>query len=910
VLAVGNATPSPGPVNLGNFRVGAQGAVTNLAVQNTTNVTGAEQLGIASAVATAGFAATNVVGSGLIAPGASQAGAVTVRASGSGTAGVNSGSVTIAYATDGTNVNAAFTRQAANQQVINLTATGFNVAAGSASPGPINLGNFRVGQAGGVAPQSQNVTVANTVAGPFTESLGIGSASVNNAAFTLTNNLGSGLIVAGGSNAAALNVARTGGAAGLNSGTLAIQYTSDGTGTSGLAAINANSQNITVNATGYQVAAGQLSTAPLSFGTVQVGQTVSQTLSISNIASGTAGFVEDLNARFGTATGTGAAQVSGAGQIAGLVAGATNSAAMVVSVNTSTAGTIAASIPVNFFSAGAVGGVSNGLGELGVGGANYGVSGIIQAGGQVINQASPVINTAQPINLGNVRIGAVSPTASLSVTNQATVAPQAALNASIAGNAPITAAGSFNLLAPGATNNTSLQVGMNTSQAGAINGTATVSFVSDASNVGNCAPNCQLTLASQNVQVTGGVYRLANPTGLTPSVTLAARVGDAVPAAAIGVTNASPDAFTEGLKATFTGAPVNVATQGSIGNLAAGLTDTTSMRVGLASTATAGTFAGPVQVRFDSTGAGTTGAADVQVGSSTVAFTGRVYTPAVGALDTGSVDFGIVRVGDAVAPRSVTVTNTAAASPLNDTLRASMGTASAGFTAAGSVGGLGAGASNAPGTLTVGVNTAVAGVFNGAAQVAFSSQNPDLADLALTGVSVGLDVQVNRLAHALLGQVGGDGTLSSAGNVFTLDLGSLLVGSGLLDSELFLQNLVADPADSLRGGFSLANVDDFQTSGFASLLELAPNQRQEGLMIAFNPLVEGLFEDTILFQGVSFNASDPAGLQLADITLRIRARVVRDAEVPEPATLALLALGLGLLFATRRRPHLRRVTLH
>ena len=41
------------------------------------------------------------------------------------------------------------------------------------------------------------------------------------------------------------------------------------------------------------------------------------------------------------------------------------------------------------------------------------------------------------IALGNVRVGDVSPSATVSVTNQATAAPQAALTASIAGNGPI-----------------------------------------------------------------------------------------------------------------------------------------------------------------------------------------------------------------------------------------------------------------------------------------------------------------------------------------------------------------------------------------------------------------------------------------------------------------------------------------
>ncbi len=50
---------------------------------------------------------------------------------------------------------------------------------------------------------------------------------------------------------------------------------------------------------------------------------------------------------------------------------------------------------------------------------------------------------------------------------------------------------------------------MNTATAGSRNGTATLSLVSDASNVGGCEPNCQLNLPSQNVNITGGVYQIA-----------------------------------------------------------------------------------------------------------------------------------------------------------------------------------------------------------------------------------------------------------------------------------------------------------------------------------------------------------------------------------------------------------------
>ena len=50
---------------------------------------------------------------------------------------------------------------------------------------------------------------------------------------------------------------------------------------------------------------------------------------------------------------------------------------------------------------------------------------------------------------------------------------------------------------------------MNTSTAGSRNGTATVTLVSDANNVGGCGSNCLLTLASQNVSITGAVYQVA-----------------------------------------------------------------------------------------------------------------------------------------------------------------------------------------------------------------------------------------------------------------------------------------------------------------------------------------------------------------------------------------------------------------
>ena len=299
------------------------------------------------------------------------------------------------------------------------------------------IANQRVG-----GTNSTALTVANTAdAGAFTEGL---NASVGGTSGDAATNGGSIALLGGGaSDSASITTGVDTATAGAKTGSVTLNLASDGTGTSGLGTLALADQTVQVQGDVFALAEGQLNTAPLNFGTVQVNQLVNQTLSISNIATGPLGFVEDLNASFGASSGTGAGQINGSGAITGLVAGATDAGSMTLSVNTQTAGTINGAIAVDYFSAGAVGGVSNGLGILGVGSDSFAVEGLIQTMANVVDQADPVINTASPVNLGNVRIGAASPTASISVTNQATGNNQAALDASIAGNGGVTGAGSF-----------------------------------------------------------------------------------------------------------------------------------------------------------------------------------------------------------------------------------------------------------------------------------------------------------------------------------------------------------------------------------------------------------------------------------------------------------------------------------
>jgi len=153
----------------------------------------------------------------------------------------------------------------------------------------------------------------------------------------------------------------------------------------------------------------------------------------------------------------------------------------------------------------------------------------------------------------------------------------------------------------------------------------TLNYQSDGTGTSGLAA---IGAGSQTVNVSGDVYRTANPLLNTLSLTLAARVGDAAPSAGVSVANISPDVYTEGLMADIGTVANGFTAGGNIANLVAGGSDASSLQVAL-NTGTAGSFGGTAAVNFVSTGAGATGAADVGVGTGTVNLTGRVYTPAV-----------------------------------------------------------------------------------------------------------------------------------------------------------------------------------------------------------------------------------------------------------------------------------------
>ena len=237
---------------------------------------------------------------------------------------------------------------------------------------------------------------------------------------------------------------------------------------------------------------------------------------------------------------------------------------------------------------------------------------------------------------------------------------------------------------------------------------------------------------------------------------------------------------------------------------------------------------------------------------------GRVYTPAVAQVNTGVVDFGIVHKGDVVTARNVSVTNTAAIAAPNDVLVGTIGGAAGPFTASGSLAGVAAQGSDTS-SFSVGLSTANAGVFNGSANAAFASRNPDMADLALGNSTVTLKAQVNNFATLALQRVAGAGSLSASAGGYILDFGTIQLGSAGLMAELGVFNVASGPADLLNGSFAFGAGAGFTFDGFGPFAGMAAGDGRDGLDIVFGSSSLGSFSQTFTISSFGSNASGYQG---------------------------------------------------
>jgi hypothetical protein len=862
--AVGNATPN-GTITLGNFRVGQPGGVApqSQAIGITNTVAGpfTEGLGVASAsVNNAAFNLTNTIGSNLVAAGATNSAALNIARAG-GSAGVNTGTIAIQYTTNGAGTSGLAAINS-NAQNITVNATGYNLATGNAAPaGPVTLGNFHVGVAGGAAPQNTAINVTNQAAATFSEQLAVASASVNNAAFTVTNNIGSNLVNGGATFNNALNVSRAGGVAGINTGTVAIQYASDGANTSGFSAINTNSQQITVNATGYNLAQSSV-VGPINLGVRHVGDnggSITQALSITNIAT-PGSFTEGLNSSFGAYTGSGGTlNPTFSGSITNLAAGSTSNA-MTVTLSTAVAGSVSGNINIRQASNGSI----SGLGDTQLADQNPLVSGSVSL--TVTNLAQAQINNAQPIAFGNVRQNAVLTPQTVSVTN---AAPVGAFTEGLIGSAVgttgigIIAAGSFgapgNSLAPGQTNpgnppgSSSITVSIDTSSAGAKSGNAVLNFKSDGTAF---AGGVVSDLGNTNVAVSGNVFRLATGAATPAPLDLGSfRLTTPTATGSLNVKNAAAnDGFSEqlGIQSISSANALFTATN-NLGatRINAQSTVNGAVSIGLGTGLTAGVNSGSVNIQYLSDGTVSGTGAPINSNLQNVALTATGYNTAVGnATPNGTISLGNFRVGQpgGIAPQSqaIGITNTVAG-PFTESLGvASASVNNAAFNLTNAIGsGLVAAGTTTNNALNIARTGGSAGVNTGTIAIQYTSDGTGTSGLAAIN-SNAQNITVNATGY--------NAAVGSAAPGGTIALGNFRVGQpgGIAPQSqaIGITNTVAGPfTESLGVASASVNNAAFNlTNTIGSSLVAAGATNSTALNIARTGGSAGVNTGTIAIQ--------------------------------------------------------------
>jgi len=222
-------------INLGNIHAGESFGTNNIVVSNTAT-------GPAGYVETLAAAFTN--GNGV-----ATAGSVNALAAGSNSSVL---SVTLTNNTAGAQtgtVDVAFTSQEVSNSGLgntklnttNMTVTGgvYAYAAGAVASTNINLGNIHVGANFG----TNNIVVSNTATGPdgYVETL---AAAFTNGSGVNTAGIVSGLTA--GNNSTAMSVTLTNNAAGAQSGSVGVAFTSQEVGGSSLGNTLMNTTNITV----------------------------------------------------------------------------------------------------------------------------------------------------------------------------------------------------------------------------------------------------------------------------------------------------------------------------------------------------------------------------------------------------------------------------------------------------------------------------------------------------------------------------------------------------------------------------------------------------------------------------------------------------------------------------------------
>ena len=208
------------------------------------------------------------------------------------------------------------------------------------------------------------------------------------------------------------------------------------------------------------------------------------------------------------------------------------------------------------------------------------------------------------------------------------------------------------------------------------------------------------------------------------------------------------------------------------------------------------------------------------------------------------------------------VSNTAAADGFSESLIAAVAATSAGFTAlsSGPTADIVAGGSDT--TLSVGVNTAVAGNLAGTATIGLVSDGgvgagsiDGKGQTALTAIAAPISATVNNYAAAALSETV-NGVAAAAGT--TLNLGTLAQGSGPVTIALTEANIASGPADVLAATFLTSGSPAF-SNALGAVSALAAGQAALAGTITLATNTAGTFSETVTATPTGSNASGYAG---------------------------------------------------
>jgi T5SS/PEP-CTERM-associated repeat protein len=621
--------------------------------------------------------------------------------------------------------------------------------------------------------------------------------------------------------------------------------------------LDANNVSTDVTVVGPPVpqAIAKLNTpGPLTLANQHVGATpLTDTLSISNAATPPA---EGLDITIAGTTGA----ATGAGVINLLAAGATDSSDMRVGISTGAAGARAGTVILNQYTDGSV---TDGAGKSLIGTSTVTVS------GSVFNLATASAVAPNPVNFGAHHVGDAINQA-LSVSNTGTAGGFTEnLDATIGGvSGGASASGTIIGLAPGKTDNASLIVGLSSAAAGTVSGSAIIAFNSDGTGVDGLGTTA---IAPQTIVAITTLYNLAAPTLLPTTLNFGAgRVGDSLPGVPLSISNGTTvSAFQESLAYNVGGAPPGFsASSGGSGTVASGGSTAATLTL---STATSGNFNNStIAVGLTSTGIGTSGLANTLLTTQSILLNGEVFATAVAQPNNTSLNFGVVHVGDAV-NQTLTITNIAIGA-LTDVLTGGFSTVTGPFNGTGNLGaGLAAGA---VGTLTVGLNTANAGLVTGSAALSLASHDSLLSDAAVTAGPIGLNGTIDNYATAALEKTSGAGTFIQTGtetgpltgnNTYTLDFGVVLQGATIPTASLVALNAATGLADLMQGNFQLSGTTGFTNTGFGPFTGLGFGQTGTALTISLSTGTVGGFAETVTLTASGTNASGYTGAIASDI---------------------------------------------